>query len=77
MNWKTEVRIFISLNTQQMTNENQKPTPVSSPGKSHGQRSLVGSSPWGRTESGTTERLTRTYLIRTCCVAQGTLLGML
>ena len=27
-------------------------------GKSHGQRSLVGCSPWGRKESGTTERLT-------------------
>ena len=30
----------------------------SSPGKSHGQRSLVGCSPWGCKESGTTERLT-------------------
>ena len=27
------------------------------PGKSHGQRSLVGYSPWGRKESDTTERL--------------------
>ena len=27
------------------------------PGESHGQRSLVGSSPWGRKESDTTERL--------------------
>ena len=33
------------------------PTPVLLPGKSHGQRSLVGCSPWGRKESGTTERL--------------------
>ena len=32
------------------------PTPVFLPGKSHGQRSLVGCSPWGRTESDTTER---------------------
>ena len=32
-------------------------TPVLLPGKSHGQRSLVGCSPWGRSESGTTERL--------------------
>ena len=31
------------------------PTPVLLPGKSHGQRSLVGCSPWGRTESDTTE----------------------
>ena len=33
------------------------PTPVLLPGKSHGQRSLVGFSPWGRKESDTTERL--------------------
>ena len=32
-------------------------TPVLLPGKSHGQRSLVGCSPWGRWESDTTERL--------------------
>ena len=31
------------------------PTPVLLPGKSHGQRSLVGCSPWGREESDTTE----------------------
>ena len=28
-----------------------QPTPVLLPGKSHGRRSLVGCSPWGRTES--------------------------
>ena len=33
------------------------PTPVLLPGKSHGRRSLVGCSPWGRWESDTTERL--------------------
>ena len=33
------------------------PTPVLLPGKSHGRRSLVGCSPWGREESDTTERL--------------------
>ena len=32
-------------------------TPVLLPGKSHGQRSLVGYSPWGRKESDTTEQL--------------------
>ena len=31
------------------------PTPVFFPGESHGWRSLVGCSPWGRTESDTTE----------------------
>ena len=33
------------------------PTPILLPGKSHGRRSLVGCSPWGREESDTTERL--------------------
>ena len=33
------------------------PTPVLLPGKSHGRRSLVGCSPWGREESDTIERL--------------------
>ena len=32
-----------------------RPTPVFLPGESHGWRSLVGCSPWGRTESDTTE----------------------
>ena len=34
-----------------------QPTPVLLPGKSHGPRSLVGYSPWGRKESDTTEQL--------------------
>ena len=34
-----------------------QPTPVHLPGKSHGRRSLVGYSPWGRKESDTTEQL--------------------
>ena len=34
-----------------------QPTPVLLPGKSHGRRSLVGCSPWGRWESDTTEQL--------------------
>ena len=36
-------------------------TPVLLPGKSHGQRSLVGPSPWGHKESDTTERLHFTF----------------
>ena len=36
---------------------NWQPTPVLLPGKSHGQRSLVGYSPWGRKELDMTERL--------------------
>ena len=36
---------------------NGKPTPVLVPGESHGPRSLVGCSPWGRKESDPTEQL--------------------
>ena len=34
-----------------------QPTPVLLPGRAHGQRSLVGYSPWGRNESDTIEEL--------------------
>ena len=34
-----------------------QPTPVFLPGEYHGQKSLVGCSPWGRTESDTTEAI--------------------
>ena len=40
-----------------------QPTPVFLPGKSHGQRSLVGCSTWGCKEWATTERLTLTFLL--------------
>ena len=41
-----------------------QPTPVFLPGESHGQRSLAGYSPWGLTESDTTERLhTHTHIV--------------
>ena len=38
-----------------------QPTPVFLPGESHGQRSLVGYSPWGHEESDTTERITFSF----------------
>ena len=44
-----------------------QPTPVFLPGKSHGQRSLGGYSPWGHKESDTTEQAhmyTKTGLVR-------------
>ena len=40
-----------------------QPTPVPSPGKSHGWRRLMGYSPWGLNESDTTERLHFTSLL--------------
>ena len=46
-----------------------QPTPVLLPGKSHGQRSLVGCSPWGRSESDTTERLHFHFSLS--CIGEG------
>ena len=44
------------------------PTPVLLPGKSHGWRSLVGCSPWGRWESDMTERLH--FLFSPSCIGE-------
>ena len=40
--------------------------PVFLPGEFHGQRSLVGYSPWGHKESDVTERLTQAHLNALC-----------
>ena len=48
---------------------NGTPTPVLLPRKSHGQRSLVGCSPWGRYESDTTERLHFHFSLS--CIGEG------
>ena len=45
------------------------PTPVLLPGKSHGQRSLVGCSPWGCEESDTTEWLRFHFSLS--CIGEG------
>ena len=45
------------------------PTPVLLPGKSHGRRSLVGCSPWGRSELDTTERLHSHFSLS--CIGEG------
>ena len=46
-----------------------QPTPVLLPGKSHGQRSVVSYSPWGRKESDTTERLHFHFSLS--CIGEG------
>ena len=46
-----------------------QPTPVLLPGKSHGRRSLVGGSPWGREESDTTGRLHFHFSLS--CIGEG------
>ena len=45
------------------------PTPVLLPGKSHGRRSLVGCSPWGREESDMTEQLHFHFSLS--CIGEG------
>ena len=45
------------------------PTPVLLPGKSHGRRSLVGCSPWGREESDTIEWLPFHFSLS--CIGEG------
>ena len=45
------------------------PTPVLLPGKSHGRRSLVGCSPWGREESDTTEQFHFHFSLS--CIGEG------
>ena len=45
------------------------PTPVLLPGKSHGRRSLVGCSPWGREELDMTERLHFHFSLS--CIGEG------
>ena len=45
------------------------PIPVLLPGKSHGRRSLVGCSPWGRYESDTTEQLHFHFSLS--CIGEG------
>ena len=44
-----------SVNQEDPLEKKWQPTPVLLPGKSHGQRSMVVCSPWGRKESDTTE----------------------
>ena len=46
-----------------------QPTPVLLPGKSHGRRSLVGCSPWGREESDTAEQLHFPFSLS--CIGEG------
>ena len=47
-----DMDIYVYINFQR---RQWQPTPVLVPGKSHGQRSLVGCSPWGHEESDRTD----------------------
>ena len=60
----------IFMNLAAFTRRRQwHPTPVLLPGKSHGWRSLVGCSPWGREESDKTERLPFHFSLS--CIGEG------
>ena len=61
---RTQLKRFSSSSIYQW-----HPTPVLLPGKSHGQTSLVGCSPWGREESGKTERLHFHFSLS--CIGEG------
>ena len=50
--WETWVQ---SLGQEDTLEKEMAPTPVLLPGKSHGRRSLVSYSPWGRKESDMTD----------------------
>ena len=73
--WLQHFNSFVSIKRKlvlaQVINQRRQwhPTPVLLPGKSHGQRSLVGCSPWGRQESDTTERLHFHFLLS--CIGEG------
>ena len=59
----------IKRNLWQTWRRQWHPTPVLLPGKSHGRRSLVGCSPWGRWGSDTTERLHFHFSLS--CIGEG------
>ena len=58
-----------SFPSDNMRRRQWHPTPVLLPGNSHGQRSLVDCSPWGREESDTTERLHFPFSLS--CIGEG------
>ena len=58
--WETWVQ---TLGQEDLWRREWQPTPVLLPGKSHGQRSLVGYRPWGLKELDTTEGPTHTQLL--------------
>ena len=67
---QTCLRISFTLRNLYLKPANQwHPTPVLLPGKSHGWRSLVGCSPWGRWESDTTKRLHFQFSL--ACIGEG------
>ena len=73
--WEGQIKLYVRNTLETMnyyTNSWRRrwhPTPVLLPGKSHGQRSLVGCRPWGCEESDTTERLPFHFSLS--CIGEG------
>ena len=61
--------IYFKYSSVYLQRRQWQPTPVLLPGKSRGRRSLVGCSPWGRQESGTTEPLYFHFSLS--CIGEG------
>ena len=61
--------LFFNMLSRLFRRRQWHPTPVLLPGKSHGQRSLVGCGPWGHEESDTTERLPFHFSLS--CIGEG------
>ena len=59
--WAASLSLFTSMHWRRKWH----PTPVFLPGKSHGQRSLAGYSPWGRKESDTSYQLSNSTNLKT------------
>ena len=64
-----ESTVFLGIYSCIEWRKKWQPTPVLLPGKSHGQRSLVGYSPWGCEELDTTERLHFHFSL--LCIGEG------
>ena len=70
MLWKASLSNWcFSKDLSKVRKRQWHPTLVLLPGKSHGRRSLVGCSPWGREESDTTERLHFHFSLS--CIGEG------
>ena len=63
------VFVYLTLHSMIIGRRRWHPTPVLLPGKSHGWRSLVGCSAWGRKESDTTEQLHFHFSLS--CIGEG------
>ena len=66
---KVGSKSYFTMEQTELQRRQWHPTPVLLPGKSHGRRSLVGCSPWGREESDTTEQLHFHFSLS--CIGEG------